>query len=202
MKASTSRPGMCPCLLVSAVVGWSSASVEAQAGPEPAADANVVSEYTIASGDTLQVFVWKEPELSREMIVRRDGRITVPLLGDVEAGGRTPQDLSRDLAERLSRFIEAPVVSVAVSQASSLRVFVIGHVRTPGAVPLSSRMTLLQALALAGGFLEFAKTEKILVVREGPRGSSSIPVNYKKIEGGEDLDQNIVLKPGDTVVVP
>jgi polysaccharide export outer membrane protein len=186
---------------------WSVLQTAPAAGAPQAASASLAEagetgvEYRINPGDTLQVVVWREPELTRDLGVRIDGRITMPLIGDVDAGGRAPQDLSRELTSRLSRFIEAPVVSVAVSQTNSLRVFVIGQVRTPGGFPLTSRITVLQALALAGGFVEFAKTDKILVIREGSR-ASAIQVNYKKLESGDDLTQNIALKPGDTVVVP
>jgi polysaccharide export outer membrane protein len=159
------------------------------------------SGYVIRAGDVLQLVVWKEPDLTREVTVRLDGRITVPLLGDVDAAGRTPADLSADLAKRLTRFVAAPVVTVAIAQAGSSRVYVLGQVLQPGAFPLTGRMTVLQALALAGGFKEFAKTERIVVIREdSPEGP--ITVNYKKVEGGADLGQNVQLRPGDTILVP
>jgi polysaccharide export outer membrane protein len=157
--------------------------------------------YVIRAGDVLQLVVWKEPELTRDVTVRLDGRITVPLVGDIEAAGRTPADLGSDLAKRLTRYVSTPVVTVAVAQAASARVYVLGQVLQPGAFPLTGRMTVLQALALAGGFKEFAKTEKIVVIREdSPEGP--ITVNYKKVEGGADLAQNVLLRPGDTILVP
>ncbi len=167
----------------------------------PAAPVAADASYVIRAGDVLQLVVWKEPDLTRDVTVRLDGRITVPLVGDIEAAGRSPADLGGDLAKRLTRFVATPVVTVAVSQANSSRVYVLGQVLQPGAFPLTGRMTVLQALALAGGFKEFAKTEKIVVIREdSPEGP--ITVNYKKVEGGADLGQNVLLRPGDTILVP
>lgn len=196
------RQGAWACaLLWSVLQAAPAAAAPLQTPSEASPDSGSVPEYTISAGDVLQVVVWKEPELTRDLAVRVDGRITMPLIGDVDAGGRTPQEVSRELTTRLGRFLEAPVVSVALSQANSARVFVIGQVRTPGGFPFASRMTVLQALALAGGFVEFAKTDRILVIREGSQ-SSAIQVNYKKLETGDDLAQNVLLQAGDTVLVP
>jgi polysaccharide export outer membrane protein len=159
-------------------------------------------EYLIGPADLLQIFVWKEPELSRDVTVRLDGKITVPLLGDVEAGGRTPQQLGDELAKSLSKFLETPRVTVGVSQANSTRFYVVGQVGKPGDFPLSGRTTVLQGLALAGGFREFAKTDSIVIIRQDRNGQVVIPVNYKKLEDGKDIGQNIALRPGDTVIVP
>ena len=167
-------------------------------------------EYRIAPGDVLQLFVWKEPELSRDLPVRFDGQITAPLLGDVEAAGKTVEQLAAQLTKMFTRFLAAPQITVGVSQANSARFFVIGQVNAPGAFPLSGRITLLQGLALAGGFKEFARTDSILIVRQDkgfilPKGRPSAvfnPVNYKKLEGGKDISQNILLRPGDTILVP
>jgi len=159
-------------------------------------------EYRIGVGDALQLFVWKEPELSRELTVRFDGRVTVPLLGEVDAKGHTPAQLSREIAEKLQRFIEAPQVTVSVAPANSTQFFVLGQVTRPGAYPMTGRTTLLQALAQAQGFKEFAKLDRIVIVR-GPEGEQTfLTVNYKKLEAGADVSQNVVLSPGDTVLVP
>ncbi len=173
----------------------SAATTALAAEPEP-------DLYRIGAGDVLQVFVWKEPELSREVTVRPDGNLSVPLLGEVKAAGRSPEDLSRELQERLTRFVTAPVVTVSLSQANSARFFVIGLVARPGGYPLTGRVTVLQGLALAGGFREFAKTDKILVLRHGARQGTAIVVNYKKFEEGAELSTNIPLQPGDTILVP
>lgn len=159
-------------------------------------------DYQIGPGDVLQIFVWKEAELSKDVTVRLDGRVTVPLLGDVEAAGRSPQQLADELAKSLGKFLESPRVTVGVNQANSTRFYVVGLVGKPGEFPLSGRTTFLQALALAGGFKDFAKTESILVIRQDRTGQNVIPVNYKKLEDGKDMSQNVVLRPGDTILVP
>jgi polysaccharide export outer membrane protein len=142
--------------------------------------------------------VWKEPDLTRDVLVRVDGRATLPLLGEVEAIGRSPKQLADEIARGLSRFITAPQVTVGVSQAAA-RVYVIGQVTRSGELPLSIPLTVVQALALSGGFKEFARTDSILIVG---RDRTVTPFNYKRFEAGRDLENNVVLKPGDTVVVP
>ena len=179
------------------------AAQQKTAAPQPAARGSEQKvEYLIGPGDLLQIFVWKEPELTRDVMVRIDGRITVALLGDVEAAGRTPQQLGEELAKSLSKFLETPRVTVGISQANSTRFFVLGQVGKSGDVPLSGRTTVLQGLALAGGFREFAKTDNIVIIRQERNGQTIIPVNYKKLEDGKDTSQNVVLRPGDTIVVP
>ena len=166
---------------------------------KPAAAKSPSAGYTIGPADILQIIVWKEPDLTRDVTVRFDGMITVPLIGDVEAAGRTPGQLSESLAVGLARFIEVPRVTVAVGQAKSARFYVVGQVGKSGEYPLSGRTTVLQGLALAGGFKEFAKPEEIVIVRQDQR---VVPVNYKRIADGKDVSQNIFLAPGDTIVVP
>jgi polysaccharide export outer membrane protein len=160
-------------------------------------------EYRIGPGDVLHLFVWREADLTREITVRLDGVVTVPLLGDVAAGGRSPQELATQLREKLARYLEAPIVTVSVSQANSSRIYVVGMVNKPGVYPLTQPTTVLQALAVAGGFKEFARTGDIVVIRQAAAGSqTAIPVDYKKVEAGRDLAQNVALRSGDTVVVP
>lgn len=190
-------------------------------GPSPVASgagekAETPADYAIGPGDILQIFVWKEPDVSREVRVRSDGKVTLPLLGDVMAAGNTSQTLATDLSQKLGRFLTTPKVAVSVSFASSLRFFVVGRVNKPGEFPLIGRVTVLEALALAGGFGEEAKTDKIVIVRRdpatmpgvvassGPRrtGDTVLRVNYKNLASGKDLRSNAVLLPGDTVVVP
>jgi polysaccharide export outer membrane protein len=153
----------------------------------------------VGPGDVLQVVVWKEPELTRDVLVRSDGRATLPLLGDVDAAGRTPGQLADQIARGLGRFVTSPQVTVGVSQALSARVYVIGQVVRSGEIPLSVPLTVVQALALSGGFKEFAKTDSILVVS---RDRVVTPFNYKRFEAGRDLEQNVTLQAGDTIVVP
>jgi polysaccharide biosynthesis/export protein len=160
------------------------------------------AEYLLRPGDVVQVFVWKEPDLTRDATVRLDGRITMPLVGDVEASGRTPQELGKDLTGRFQKLIENPVVTVSLTHANSSRFFVIGLVSQPGGFPLTGHVTVLQALALAGGFKDYAKTDKILVIRGGAGAAKATPFNYKKIEDGSDLTQNLTLQADDTILVP
>lgn len=183
-------------LLLAAVPGGAMAQTPAR-GNEI-----VDGDYVIGPGDVLQIFVWKEPELTRDVTVRVDGKITVPLLGDLPAAGRTPQQLGADLGKALGRFLSAPQVTLGVSQANSSRFYVVGQVNTPGVFPLAGRVTVLQGLALAGGLREFAKTDSIQIVRQSHGVQSFVPINYKKLEDGRDISQNVVLRPGDTVLVP
>jgi polysaccharide export outer membrane protein len=163
------------------------------------AGATAARAYAIGPADVLQVIVWKEPDLTRDVTVRFDGMITIPLIGDVKAAGRTPGELADSLAKSLERFVEVPRVTVGVSQANSARFYVLGQVTKSGEFPLTGRTTVLQGLALAGGFREYAKTDSIVIVRQD---QSVFPVNYKRIADGKDVSQNILLGPGDTVVVP
>jgi polysaccharide export outer membrane protein len=168
------------------------------------------AQYRIGPGDSLKFFVWKEPDLSGELVVRLDGKVTIPLLGDTEATGRTPEQLAAEVSKALKRFLAAPQVTVGLVASASGRFYVLGQVARPGDFPLRGRTTVLQGLALAGGFREFAKTDSIVIVRQDkgfflPKGRPSetfINVNYKKLESGKDLGENIVLRPGDTVLVP
>jgi polysaccharide export outer membrane protein len=168
---------------------------QAEAAPAPAPP----GPYLIGPGDMLKIVVWKEPDLTVDAAVRLDGMITLPLLGDVQAAGRPPSDLARGLAEALDRYVEKPRVTVSVSQATSARVYVVGEVLRPGEFALSGGMTVLRALALAGGFKEFARRDGIVIVRTD---RTIVPFNYKRVVEGRDVSQNVLLSAGDTVVVP
>jgi len=167
-------------------------------------------EYRIAPGDLLQVFVWKEGELSREVRVRPDGNVTVPLVGDVFAVAKTLKGLAAELSQQFSRFVNSPVVTVTLGNSTALRFFVVGEVGRPGEFPLQGRTTVMQALALAGGFKEYAKTDEVKIVRQelsvtGGRTATReivLPINYKALAQGQNMHQNFVLKPGDVIVVP
>jgi polysaccharide export outer membrane protein len=179
---------------------WTGSRSPAEAQTKTPAEVEAATlGYTIGPSDVLQIIVWKEPDLTRDVTVRFDGRITLPLVGDVEAAGRQPGQLADNLAKALSRFVELPRVTVGVLQANSARFYVVGQVSKSGEFPLSGRTTVLQALALAGGFKEFAKTDGIVIVRRDQR---VVPVNYKRIADGSDVSQNVLLGPGDTIVVP
>src|SRR5260221_1526018 len=149
--------------------------------------------------DVLRVTVWKEAGLTLDVTVRLECMITVALLGDVLAAGKSPSQLAGGLATDLQKFIDSPRVTVTVSQATSARVYVVGQMLRPGEFPLSGRMTVLKALALAGGFKEFAKPESIVIVRED---QTVMPFNYKRVTEGKDVSQNVLLAAGDTIVVP
>ncbi|HEV2386264.1 MAG TPA: polysaccharide biosynthesis/export family protein [Candidatus Acidoferrales bacterium] len=168
----------------------------AEADPDP-------GEYLIGPADVLAIDVWREQEVSRVEPVRPDGRITLPLAGEIQASGETPKSLEAEIARRLGHYIHQPAVTVIVQQANSHRFNIIGEVLRPGSYPLGARMTVLDAVALAGGFQEFAKTTRIYVVRRQPRGASMrIPFDYKRAVRGDRRDLDLELEPGDTIIVP
>jgi polysaccharide export outer membrane protein len=158
--------------------------------------------YVIGSGDILEIFVWKEPELSREVTVMPDGRITFPLIGEIMTSGQTLSSLKELITEKLKNYIDVPEVTVIVKQSLSQRIYIIGKVNKPGPYPLESEMTILQALTTAGGFTEWADTKHIIIVRREGEKEIQLRFNYKKFISGKNLDQNIILKPNDTIVVP
>jgi polysaccharide export outer membrane protein len=158
--------------------------------------------YSIAPEDVLTIDVWKEPEISRTVPVRRDGKISLPLLNDLQAAGLTPTQLGAEIVERLRATIVHPQVTVIVAQMSSLRVYILGQVMRAGAYPLVPDMTVMQALSIAGGFTPYANLKKIYVMRSENGASKIFPMNYKEVISGHKPEQNIPLKPGDTIVVP
>jgi polysaccharide export outer membrane protein len=172
---------------------------EATAPKEPLPQSN--GSYVIGPDDQLHVSVWKEPDLTNTMPVRADGMISLPLLNDVQAAGLTPMQLAASISEKLKKYITDPHVTVEVTQMNSQRIYVTGEVLHPGAINRTPDMTVLQALATAG-FSQFANTKGIYVLRTEGGKQTKIPVNYKKLVKGDNMQQNIVLKPGDTIVVP
>lgn len=158
--------------------------------------------YLIGPGDVLDIQVWREPDLSRTFTVRPDGKITMPLLDDVQAAGLSPMQLKAVIERDLARFIDGPTVSVGVAEINSKFVYVLGKVNTPGQLPLQRGMTVMQALSLAGGFAEWADEKNIVILRERQGKKERIPFNYKDVSMGKNLEANIVLQPGDTIVVP
>jgi len=157
--------------------------------------------YVIGADDTLFISVWKEPDLTETLPVRADGMISLPLLNDVQAAGLTPMQLGSSIAEKLKKFVSDPHVTVVVTQMNSKRVYVTGEVVRSGAMVLTPEMTVLQALASAG-FTQFANTKGIYVLRNENGTERKFPVNYKHLIKGDANSQNILLKPGDTIVVP
>ena len=160
------------------------------------------SDYVIGPDDVLIVVFWREKEMSTEVTVRPDGKISLPLLNDVQASGFTPEQLRVKLGEAASKFIEEPTVTIVVKQINSRKVFVTGQVNKPGPYPLSGPTTVLQQIATAGGLLEYANSKNILIMRTENGRAVSFKFNYKDVSKGKNLKQNIELKPGDTIIVP
>lgn len=158
--------------------------------------------YVIGPEDVLDINVWKEPDMTRVVPVRPDGKISLPLINDVQAAGSTPTQLSSAVKEKLRKFLTDPQVTVIVTQINSQRVYVMGEVLRAGAFPLIPGMTVLQALANAGGFTTFADVKKIHVLRMVNGKRAELPFNYRDVLKGGNEEQNIKLEPGDTVVVP
>ncbi len=158
--------------------------------------------YIIGAQDVLDISVWKEPDLTKTVPVRPDGKISMPLLNDVQAAGLTPRQLGLLITESLRKFLTDPQVTIIVTQINSRRVYLLGEVAKPGAYSLLPDMTVLQALSNAGGFSNFAKQSKIYVLRTENGKSVKYPFDYKAVLSGKRPQDNIVLQPGDTIVVP
>lgn len=179
-----------------------SAGQEASPAPPPASGTEAQAEYVIGLGDQLQIMVWKEPELAQAMSVRIDGRISLPLIGDVQAAGKTIRDLKKVLEEKYAAVIAEPAVSVMLTQSKSWRYYIIGQIKQPGEFPIDFPITVLQAIAKSGGFLEWAKTDRISIVRRESGQEIIVPFNYEALVNGQNLQQNAMVKPGDTIIIP
>lgn len=159
--------------------------------------------YVIGASDVLAINVWKEPDVSRVIPVRSDGRISLPLAGELQAAGETPKQLEQEISKRLASYISEPEVTVIVQESKSRRINILGMVAKPGSYLLANSMTVLDAIAIAGGFKDFAKQKNIYVLRQGSNGAQTrLPFNYKDVIKGKNTNQNVQLEPGDTVVVP
>jgi len=158
--------------------------------------------YVIGPQDVLDINVWKEPSVSRTVPVRTDGKISLPLIDDVQASGLTPMQLTATLTEKLRKYIEDPQVTVIVTQINSQRVYIIGQVQRPGAYPLLPGMNILQALTTAGGLAQFANGKKIYLLRNEDGKQTKYYFNYKEVLSGKKPEQNLTLKTGDQIVVP
>lgn len=164
--------------------------------------ATVDPKYVIGAQDVLDISVWKEPAITRTEPVRPDGKISLPLLNDVQAAGLTPSQLAANITRDLRKYLENPQVTVIVTAINSQRIFIMGEVGRPGVFQMLPNMTILQALSEAGGFTPFAKLKNIYVLREENGHQVKFPFNYKDVIKGENPQQNLILKPGDTIVVP
>jgi polysaccharide biosynthesis/export protein len=205
------------CILLTSYA-WAQTPAANQAGaqgPAPTAMASLAQpmmasaskphddSFVIGNDDVLAINVWKEPDLSRSIPVRSDGRISLPLVGEVQAAGRTPLNLEQDIANKLQPYLEEPEVTVMVQQINSQKFNILGKVGRPGSYPLTNSATVLDAIALAGGCRDFAKQGSIYILRRSPDGGESrIPFNYKDVIKGKNTAQNIRLQPHDTIVVP
>lgn len=171
-------------------------------GPGPAAGASTGGGYQIGPEDVLEIAVWKEKDLTREVLVRPDGWLTFPLVGNVEAAGKTAYQLEQEIRQRLRKYIPDPVVTVSVRKIQGLKIFVIGRVGKPGEYVVGRYVDVLQALTLAGGLTPFAKEDKIRVLRKQSGKEIVIPFDFSEVKKGKRLEQNITLKSGDVIVVP
>jgi polysaccharide export outer membrane protein len=168
-------------------------------GPLSASDDPI---YVIGAEDVLYVNVWREQEISRPVVVRPDGKISLPLLNDVTAAGLTPMELEQQLTAGFGKYLENPQVTVIVTAINSQQVFILGEVNRIGRYPLSPNMTVLQALSMSGGFTQFANLGDIYILRKENGKQARLPFNYKEVVRGHRSEENIVLKPGDTIIVP
>ncbi|HKS66748.1 MAG TPA: polysaccharide biosynthesis/export family protein [Candidatus Acidoferrales bacterium] len=180
-------------------------STQSETGENTQAASNAATTdpgYVIGAQDVLDINVWKEKELTETVPVRPDGKISLPLLNDVQAAGLTPSQLADQITKGLKKFVTDPQVTVVVKEILSQRVYLIGEVKRAGAYPLLPGETVLQALSSSGGFTMFANMKKIYVLRAVNGKQEKYPVNYKDVVDGKRPDQDIVLKAGDTIVVP
>lgn len=164
--------------------------------------AKLPKSYIIGQGDVLEVFVWRNQELSRQVVVRPDGKISLPLLQDVQAEGLTAQELKDQITSRLKQYVQNPTVTVIVSQINSYKISILGKVANPGVYQINLKTTLIEAISMAGGLTEWANKRKITLIRDHGGKKQKYIVNYKKIISGKDPAQNVVLKRGDTIIVP
>jgi polysaccharide export outer membrane protein len=200
-KSKTGRTSVFVLLALSLTLCVSAQQVankKGSAGIQAAADPN----YVIGPQDVVDISVWKEPELSRSVPVRPDGKISLPLVNDVQAAGLTPAQLGAQITTSLTKYVTNPQVTVIVSQINSQRIYILGEVARAGSYTLLPEMTVLQALSDAGGFTAFANSKKIYVLRQDNGKQQKVPFNYKDVVSGKDPGQNITLKPGDTIIVP
>ena len=193
-------------LVVLLVVGLAPAMAQSKAATPNNSEAAPLPQannetYIIGGDDMLAINVWKEAELTSTQPVRADGMISLPLINDIKAAGLTPMQLAADITEKLKKYLSDPHVTVTVTQMNSQRIYAMGEVLHAGSMNLLPNMTVLQALASCG-FSQFANTKGIYVLRNENGTQKKIPVPYKKLIKGEAMDQNIILKPGDTIVVP
>ena len=191
VPAAQLRFGLLTCLVcLSPTISWSQA-------PTP----ERLDEFVLGVEDRLSISVWREPDLARIVAVRPDGKITFPLVGDVQAAGRAPRQLTDELTKLLARFIKEPVVTVVVEDINNFKVFVLGEVTVQGVLILRRRTRLLEAIALAGGMSRFADKSNVLLMRFEDGNEVRTKIDYRKVVSGERPELNVYLRPGDTIIV-
>ncbi len=159
-------------------------------------------QYRIGPGDILHVSVWNNKELTMDVMVRPDGKISLPLLQDVNAKGLTAVELRDEISERLKEFVIEPIVTITVKEVNYPKFFIMGEIKRPGTFPLREKISILQAISLAGGFTEYASTSNIILIRNTPSGQKRIKINYGKLLKSGAEKNNIYLQPGDTIIIP
>lgn len=215
LKSVFMRATLGACVATSVLVAAQDATTQTAKADTPAAVAapdNPASvpaakphddSFVIGVNDMLAINVWKEPDVSRSVPVRSDGKISLPLAGEVQAAGLTPLKLEHDIAGKLQNYISEPEVTVIVQQINSQKFNILGMVTRPGSYSLTNSSTVLDAIAAAGGFRDFAKQKSIYVLRHNPDGTESrLGFNYKDVIKGKNAEQNVKLQPNDTIVVP
>ena len=193
-------------LTSAALVAPLAAQGSAQARPDgaaaPSTSVTLPANYVIGAQDVLAVVFWREKDMSVDVVVRPDGKISLPLLNDIDAAGMSPEALRAAIAKAASKYMEEPNVTVVVKEIKSRSVYVTGQVTKAGTYPLGNDMTVLQAISVAGGLLEYADASNIVVLRKESGKDRTFKFNYKDVIKGKNLAQNIVLQPNDTVIVP
>lgn len=189
-------------LLLFSILAALPAAAVAQEGTDSAAEGFDPPSFIIEANDILEVFVWKEPDLSRKVLVRPDGYISFPLVQDLKAAGMTPAELKQQLEVKLKEYLTAPNVTVIVDAIMHYRIYVTGKVQAPSSFILEKPITALQAISLAGGLQEFADESEVKIVRPTSSGYSYLNFDYKEVIKGRNVSQNIYLESGDVVVVP
>jgi polysaccharide export outer membrane protein len=205
---------ICVVSVVGVVPAFAQAKPAAPTQPAPAqpapaqpavirpADMAIPGNYVIGADDVLEIVYWRDKEMSTDARVRPDGRIALPLINEVVAAGLTPEELQKKITEESKKYIEDASITVVVKEINSLKVFITGQVGKPGPYSLTSAMTVIQLVAVAGGLNEYADAKNIMIMRKDGNKQISLKFNYREVAAGKKLQQNIELKPGDTVVVP
>lgn len=201
LRPGNGHRGVVACAAILLLVALGSVAVPATA-QQPAAAQPAPQDYTLNPGDQLEISVWKEPDLTKTVQVRPDGKFSVALAGEIVAAGRTVAQVQSDITSRLVKFIPEPVVTASLTVLEGNRVYVIGQVTKPGAYVMNPRLTVLQALSVAGGMTPFAAANDILVMRGSGRAQRMLPFRYAEVVRGRNLEQNVTLEAGDVVVVP